>query len=176
MRTFIVITAIGSDRVGIADDISQEVLRWNCNIEEGKMSVLGGEFAAILLISGQEGKADELLADLESFGQAIGLQVEGRKTFEQKVPSDARPYVIRSVSLDTPGIVKAITGVVREEGISIEEAETSTRGAPFSGAPMFHMELRVLIPAGVSVKALRHTLDQLADERDLDVSVESLGA
>ena len=49
---FVVLTAVGPDRVGIVDDIAGAVSGAGCNIEESKMAVLGGEFAVIMLVSG----------------------------------------------------------------------------------------------------------------------------
>jgi hypothetical protein len=44
---FSVITVIGPDRLGIAEDIARLVTSQGGNIEESKMAVLGGDFAAI---------------------------------------------------------------------------------------------------------------------------------
>ena len=49
MRNFYaVVRAIGSDRIGVVDDVSEVVELTACNIEESKMSVLGGEFAVMI--------------------------------------------------------------------------------------------------------------------------------
>ena len=51
-KTYFVISALGDDRPGIVNDLSRVILDCGCNIEDSRMSVLGGEFALILMTSG----------------------------------------------------------------------------------------------------------------------------
>ena len=48
----LVLTALGPDRPGIVDTISKYIFKHNGNIEDSRMTVLGSEFAMIMLISG----------------------------------------------------------------------------------------------------------------------------
>ena len=52
MNDFLVLTAIGEDRPGIVDDLTRVLLNAELNIEDSRMSLLGGEFAIILLLNG----------------------------------------------------------------------------------------------------------------------------
>ena len=54
MNQSLVITAIGEDRPGIVNELSEILLKANLNIEDSRMSVLGGEFVVILLVTGNE--------------------------------------------------------------------------------------------------------------------------
>ena len=56
MKNHALLTAFGADRVGIVDDLTSLILEARCNVEESRMSVLGGEFAVILLFSGGPGR------------------------------------------------------------------------------------------------------------------------
>ena len=47
MSEQLVITALGDDRPGIVDELSNALFRHNLNIEDSRMSVLGGEFAVL---------------------------------------------------------------------------------------------------------------------------------
>ena len=51
-KQHLVITAVGPDRVGLVEQISQFLLKEGCNIEDSKMAVFCGEFTIILLVSG----------------------------------------------------------------------------------------------------------------------------
>ena len=48
----VVLTAVGPDRIGLVEEISEFVVKHQCNIEDSKMAVFCGEFALILLVSG----------------------------------------------------------------------------------------------------------------------------
>ncbi|OQY32602.1 MAG: hypothetical protein B6241_10550 [Spirochaetaceae bacterium 4572_59] len=49
-----VITAVGSDRIGIVDDITSFIEKKNAHILESRMAVLGGDSAVIMLVSGEK--------------------------------------------------------------------------------------------------------------------------
>lgn len=169
---YLVITATGADRVGIADELAEQILSYECNIEESKMAVLGGEFAVLLLVSGEAARIKRLSAEVATVAEATGLEMSARPTSAHQDQSRGMPYLIESVSLDTPGIVHAVTAVLRRNGVNIEDLETETSGAPFTGAPMFHMRIRAIVPPEVPIRRLRTELDTAADEHDLDVRIE----
>lgn len=52
-NNYLVITASGEDKIGLVDRLSSKITASGCNIEESRMAVLGGQFALIMLISGQ---------------------------------------------------------------------------------------------------------------------------
>ena len=52
-RNHLVISALGKDRPGIINDLSKEIYNLGLNITDSRMTVLGGEFAILLLVDGQ---------------------------------------------------------------------------------------------------------------------------
>ena len=171
MDSYAILTAYGNDRVGLADDISLKILGYDCSIEESKMAVLGGAFAVVVLVSGPDDRIEGLVAGAQRFGQELGMTVSAQRTTGHRQDETGRPYLIESTSLDTPGIVHAITSLLRERDINVEDLETETARAPFTGAPMFHMRIRAILPQSVRVQKLKEELEDIALERDLDVSI-----
>ncbi len=51
-KDHLILTATGPDQVGLVQKISEFISRHGCNIEDSKMAVFCGEFAVIVLISG----------------------------------------------------------------------------------------------------------------------------
>jgi glycine cleavage system transcriptional repressor len=175
-RAYVVLTAVGPDRVGIVDDIAGAVTRAGCNIEESKMAVLGGEFAVIMLVSGTAGSIETLCRSLPGMGEALSLHVECRATREPRAGEQGRPYVLEAVSLDTPGIVHAVTAVLRGHAINIEDLETDTAAAPWTGAPMFRLKARLVVGPSTSIAALKDDLARLQKEHDLDIVLKPVFA
>jgi glycine cleavage system transcriptional repressor len=165
---YTVLTAIGADRVGIVDDLSGLVSARACNIEESRMAVLGGEFAVIMLVSGLPPALDQLSGDLAARGARLGLHVEMKAT-RGPVPEAGRPYLLETVSLDTPGIVHTVTAALRKHGVNIESLETDTAPAPWTGAPMFRMRAHVVVGPSVEIGKLKEDLAHLEAGQDLDV-------
>ena len=174
MKELVVLTAVGRDRVGIVERVSAEILSRGCNIEESRASILGGEFALIALVSGEAEGIRALEADRSRLAESLDLEVTLRATEAERPDERGRPYRIESISLDTPGIVHALTAVLRDGGVNIDSLETETRGAPFTGAPMFYAALSVIIPPELSLSTLREQLSSVAEEYDLDISIKPI--
>lgn len=170
-QAFAVLTAIGPDRVGIVDDLSRLVAPLGGNIEESKMAILGGEFAVIMLVSMAAPQVEILLAALPGQEKALGLRLELRQTRRPEATRDGRPYTLETVSLDTPGVLLSVTAVLKAHAINIEELETLTQPAPWTGAPMFRMRATIILGPAVSIPLLKTDLAMLEAERDLDITL-----
>ncbi len=168
---YAVVRAIGSDRIGVVDDISSVIEKAACNIEESKMSVLGGEFAIMMLVSGAESAIVALGEHDFTIGKLSDFAVDIIRTKEPFTIAAGVPYLIETVSIDSIGIVHAVTAVLAQEQISIEELETDTTSAPFTGAPLFTLRIRVALSGPKRAAQLREVLQRLAFERDFDITV-----
>ena len=172
---YAVVTAIGPDTIGIMDRLAETVASSGANIEETRASILGGEFAIIMLVRGTKGVAGSLGAALKVAGSSLGLAVTVKLTKSPAKP-EGLSYIIESISLDTPGIVRAITAVLRSLGINIEDLESSVLAAPLSGSPMFRMRIGINITPGARLNALKEDLSKIAALHDLDVEIRPLKA
>lgn len=168
----LVISTIGPDRVGLVEAISKVINDCNCNIEDSKMAVFCGEFAAIFLVAGSE----QALATLERRSDELrrhGLTVFIRKPSDRPRGEPTIPYRITASSLDHPGIVYRITRTLAEAGINIEAMETKHYYAPTSGAPMFRFEADISVPTHVNLPRLRAHLQQIGEEENIDIELSS---
>lgn len=168
-----VISVVGPDSLGIMETIAESVAGLGANIEETRASILGGEFAVIMLVSGGVGSVGSLKASLPKALEGKGMTVSVRPT---GVPSHGAgiPYVVESLSLDTPGIVRAVTAVLLAQSLNIENLECSVAAAPLSGSPMFKMRIVVSISPGARLASLKAELAKVAEAHDLDISVRPL--
>lgn len=169
-----VLTAVGQDRIGIVDDLSSEIEKKHGNILESRMSVLGGEFAIIMLIAGEKRAISGLMGDLDHLESKTSLRIELKPTNQPEKDSNGIPYTLNCVSLDNPGIIHSVTRFIRQEGINIENLETETAHAPWTGAPLFRMKANVIVPLTVSVQEIRLGLNQLEQEKDLDITFKAV--
>lgn len=169
-----VMTAVGADRIGIVDDFTSFIEKKDGNILESRMAVLGGEFAVIMLVSGEKRAISGLIGSVEELEKISGLRIEIKPTTPQAVDRNSVPYFLECVSLDSPGLVHSVTRFIREEGINIENLETETSHAPWTGAPLFRMRAHVIVPMSVSVQKIRSGLLELEQEKDLDITFRAI--
>ena len=73
---------------------------------------------------------------------------------------------------DRPGIVREIARALAARGVNVEELRTHTSSAPMSGEALFHARARLRIPSDASLDTLRATLEAIAHELMVDVSLE----
>src|SRR4029434_7019372 len=59
-KNHLILTAVGPDQVGLVEKISAFIARHGSNIEDSKMAVFCGEFALIILISGEGGNLHKI--------------------------------------------------------------------------------------------------------------------
>ena len=175
MKTlYAVLSTVCPDRKGMADDIANIAIEFNCNIEDSKMSVLGGEFAVILLVSGEEKSIGDLISKAEELGDKFDMKIHIKETTAPHTVQQGIPYLLESISMDTPGIVHAITEYLRELSINIEDLETDKSAAPLSGTPMFHMRAHIIIPASVNLADFKDHLSDIEHEKNLDIHLQAV--
>ncbi len=172
MSAFLVISALGHDRPGIIEQLTRLVVNHDCNIHDTRMTVLGGEFAMLLMASGSKTSLQKLESDLPAVGDALGLTTIARWTEARSPSADARPYQVDVVALDHPGIVNEIAGFFGQQLINIEEMDTGTYAAAHTGSPMFSLSMVVNVPSSKGFRDLRESFLDFCDERNLDATIE----
>jgi glycine cleavage system transcriptional repressor len=168
-----ILTAIGVDRSGLVDEVSRFIFDRGGNIEESRMVNLRGQFAMMLLVSGDESTIGRLRREQSQLGDASGLQVDVRPTPGQPraaTPATAASLPLRFVAtaVDRTGIVHNISHLLREMNVNIESLETRLSPAPYTGSPVFEMEAVLSAPRGTPVNQLRQRLGTLCDEMNMD--------
>jgi len=105
MDHYLVISAIGEDRPGIVNDLSQIIFEHECNIVDSRMTVLGGEFALILLITGQWNTVAKLESAMPKYQEKLSLTLISKRTELRTHQDKSLPYSVEVVAIDHPGIV-----------------------------------------------------------------------
>ena len=76
MSAYLVVSAIGQDRPGIVDEVSAFVFAHQCNVEDSRMAVLGGDFALIMLVSGPDTEVEKFSGHLPELEKNAGNRVD----------------------------------------------------------------------------------------------------
>ena len=172
MSQLIVLSAIGTDRTGVVQDITKVILGCGGNIEESRMATLGSEFAVLMLVSGNWHTLNRLERGLEKLAADDTLTFAIRKTGERATKNDRRPYAIDVVSLDQQGIVFGLADFFAARDIEIADVSTRSYAAAHTGAPMFAVQMAVNVPSSVNVAQLREDFLEMSDRLNLDAILE----
>lgn len=170
MTAHLILTAVGSDRPGLVDEVSEYLAKRRLNIETSRMALLGGEFAMILLASGDDEEVARIVADSSPLARHTGLDVSVKRTAGPgRHGVESVPYTISTTGMDHPGIVHEIARVLHRFQVSIEALDSRVTRAPVSGTPLFNMEATLAVPATVRVRELREALADLSDRLNMDI-------
>jgi glycine cleavage system transcriptional repressor len=180
MRQLFALSAIGRDRPGIVADLAELIYECDCNLEDSRMTILGSEFAVLLLLSGQGPDVERRLA-------AACKRVEWEKrltVFFRPLEGDAarsgpasgllRECVV--TGMDKAGIVAGIARTLADHRVNVEDLHTDLREEPESGTPIYTMRIRMRIPPDVDERTVRSRLEQDAASLCVELSIGEPGA
>lgn len=169
-----VITAIGPDQPGLVDHLTAPLYQAGVNIVDARMINLRGRFAALLLVEGPTEVLQRLPQELPAAVQRVGLEVSFAQQTAVLPPARGLPYRLKTYSMDRPGIVHQVAHLLHRYNVNIEELESRQESAPFAGGPLFIMQMRLTVPAELSVRQLRRELENLCESLNCDVDLEPL--
>ena len=176
MSQLIVISAVGTDRTGVVQDLTEVILSCDGNIEESRMTTLGSEFAMLLLVSGNWATLSKLDKKLEKLGRNNDLSVSIRQTDARKPEGDRMPYAVDIVSLDHRGIVYNLANFFASRDIEIADVATRSYAAAHTGSPMFAVQMAINVPSAVHIAQLREEFLEICDRLNLDAILEPVKA
>ena len=174
MDTYLVLTALGKDRSGIVDQLSSTILDYGCNIVDSRMTVLGGEFAIILMLAGKWNELAKLEDSLPDLRKRLDLVINAKRTEPNKSRENQMPYSVEVISVDHPGIVHDIAGFFSTREINIHELNTSRYAAAHTGTPMFAITMMIDIPASTRIATLREEFLDFCDDLNMDAVLEPI--
>lgn len=174
MTTKLVISALGNDRPGIVDQLSDIIYSHGLNIEDSRMTVLGGEFAVLLLISGEQSAIEKLQQKSSDIEQSLNMRLLIKTTTETVSTGYSIPYSVEVAALDHPGIVNNIAHFFSSSNINIVNLDTERYAAPHTGSPMFALHMTIGISADTNIAQLREAFSEFCDEQNLDAELNNL--
>jgi glycine cleavage system transcriptional repressor len=175
VKRWFALSAIGRDRPGIVADLAELIYECDCNLEDSSMTLLGSEFAVLLLLSGDGSDVERRLS-----AGCKRLEWEKRLTvfFRPLDTADPRAEVRRAVAMqcvvtgvDKAGIVARVARTLADNGVNITALHTQTRPEAESGTPLFTMRVEMAVPPSLDRRMLRERLERVAADLHVDLTL-----
>jgi glycine cleavage system transcriptional repressor len=170
---FLVISSIGTDKPGIVNELAKACSSNQCNIIDSRMTVLGGEFAVIMMVSGAWDAVAKLENSLPALSKELNLTTTVKHT-QQRDNAPAMAYNVNVVALDNPGIVHEIAQYFSNQNINIDDLQTGTYSAPHTGTQMFNLTMSIRLSADAHIASLRDEFMEFCDDMNLDAAIEPM--
>lgn len=180
MKRWFALSAIGRDRPGIVADLAELVYECDCNLEDSSMTILGSEFAVLLLLTGEATGIEERLAtaskrlEWEKRLTVFIRPLEG-EPIPYSVGKEAAPYDLQATGVDKAGLVARVARCLEKHGASISQLFTQSRPEPGTGTPIYTMSIRFDLPAAVAESDLRADLEKVAADLNIEVVLTKRG-
>ncbi|MBI9100965.1 MAG: hypothetical protein JEY99_01015 [Spirochaetales bacterium] len=167
---YMILFAVGNDRPGIVEEVSAFLYDRNANIEDSRMAALGGRFSIMCLFSCSPEELEKINSGLDIL-DSQGIKTSLHEADDPKnLKSEAfLPLFLEVVSMDHPGIVQKVVGILKKHEVTITTLDTVVKSMPHSGAPLFDLSLKADVPAKAVIGKIKEELNELAFEMNLDL-------
>lgn len=174
METQLVCAVIGRDQPGLVFRLSDTIAGAGGNWLDSHMSILAGRFAGTVLLSVDEGKAEDLsqaLLALETPDLHLLVEPAARPTASEGIAFD-----LELMGHDRAGIVQDISRALAKLKVNIDELTTEYVSGAMAGGVIFKAKARLSKPQDLAIGDVQEALEALANELMVDLHPISNGA
>ncbi len=169
----LVITVAGEDRPDLIEELTRLIKDCKCHILESRMTELGAEFAAHLLVDGNWNHIVKLENALEAMATRCRLKLSTLRAKEGPPKEENMiPYGVDVFASDQIDNIHELSAFFGARGIKILDLSTSRYPAPYSNSPLFLARMIIKVPVTVRIVALRDEFLDFCDQLNLDAILE----
>lgn len=166
-------SAVGQDRPGIVAALSHVFFEHKCNLLDSSMTILGGQFAVVMLLeTGETTDADALQAALNELGQKWKLQVAAGpvESPEATTPGlDGPAHLVSVYGADQAGITWKVAELIARHHYNVTDLSTKRIEG---SAPVYILLIEIVAASTEAALAqLKAELTELGSELGCSVSV-----
>ncbi len=174
MSSYLVVSALGENQKGLVNEITSLACSSGCNIVDSRMTLLGNEFAVIMLLRGEWNALAKMEHHLPAVASRLGLTTMIQRTTAPRPETHRLPYQVQVIARDNPGIIKHIAHFFHEHDIDIVDLQSDSYPAPQTGAPMVILNLLINIHSSTKIADMRADFLAFCDQLNLEMTLEPL--
>ena len=169
----ILITVSGPDRPGMVSALAEVVAAHDGNWLESRMANLGGQFAGIIRIEVDEFRQEDLLTAAQAL-HSSALNVALLPVEDTHILPAGRDVELELIGQDHPGIVRDISRVLSDAGVSVQAFDSFLEEASMAGGMLFHAHAHLSVPEQLGTEQLHERLQSLSDSLMIDINLVDL--
>ncbi len=176
MEHYLVITAVGTDRPGITDEITHLVAHSGCNIVDSRIALFGSEFTLIMLLSGNSNAISRIEATLPLKAQEHDLITVMKRT--NKHIARFFPYTadFHIEAKDSPGLIKHFTHFMASRKIDISTLSANTIENGHTNIDnQLVLQISTNLPENCNLVSLQEEYETLCEQLNAHGTVNFIG-
>ncbi len=174
-KNYFAVFVLGRDSIGIVSDVTKALFELGANINDSSHTIIGNEFAMLLLISTSNACTEEKI--LETFKHVSNnkkLTVHTHRLKEEdihrKTSDPGQLCVIHLYGADKPGIVYQVTNLLAKNKVNITDLSTRRFGNETN--PIYIMYLEAEVPYDIDTRKLGQELNKIAADLGVEIKYE----
>ena len=140
---------------------------------ESRMANLGGQFAGIIRIEVDESRQEDLLSAVQAL-HSSALNVALLPVEQAQILPAGRVVELELLGQDHPGIVRDISRVLSDAGVSVQAFDSFLEEASMAGGMLFRAHAQLSVPEELGTEQLHDRLQSLSDSLMIDINLADL--
>ena len=142
MSQYLVLTAMGPDRMGCVSELTKLASECGCNILDSKKAIFGQEFSFIMMLKGDLKAINQLELKLPAIAMELDLLTMMKRTSSHQQIKKSQKYLAQYSGIDQSGVLKAVTAFFANRNINLSSlrSEIDTETDIMSASIMFTMQ------------------------------------
>ncbi|MDN3609402.1 glycine cleavage system protein R [Vibrio ostreicida] len=169
MTHHLVITAVGTDRPGVCNQVVHLVTQSGCNIVDSRIALFGNDFTLIMLLSGNATAVTRVETTLPLLGQDLDLITITKRTSEHACIDNSYRIEVLVESEDKVGLTEKFTQFFadRNIGLSSLSAQVVDKTKALSTTNQFHIGITATCAAEYDMSNLEQEFNALCLSLDV---------
>lgn len=173
MTQHLVITAMGTDRPGICNQVVHLVTQAGCNIIDSRIAMFGNEFTLIMLLSGSSNGIARVETTLPLLGQDQDLITIMKRTSPHNPLSNCYTLEVFIESDDRVGLTEQFTQFFADKqiGLSMLSAQTIDKSLVQLEKDQFHIAITASVNSECNLMQLQEDFNDLCTKLSVQGSL-----
>ncbi|PQJ58930.1 glycine cleavage system transcriptional repressor [Vibrio jasicida] len=173
MKQHLVLTAVGTDRPGICNQVVRLVTLAGCNIVDSRIAIFGNEFTLIMLLTGSASNVTRVETQLPLLGQEHDLITIMKRTSAHELLDNSYTMEVFIESEDRIGLTEKFTQFFADKQIGLHSlsAQTISKSKIQLDADQFHIAITASVSADCNLMQLQEEFDELCHTLNVEGSL-----
>ncbi len=164
---------MGPQHPDLVDLVTRTIDEAHASIQDSRMTVLGSEFAMLVLLSVEDRHRRALESGMEELAHRFRLGLMVQATSRPGSYNAGTGLYVEASGVDREGIVRALAACLTEQGVQVEDMEARVTPPRGPSVPLATIRLKAQVPQDVCMEVVKEGLQRLAAARNLEVQVRS---
>ncbi|MCR9941041.1 glycine cleavage system protein R [Vibrio owensii] len=173
MKQHLVLTAVGTDRPGICNQVVKLVTQAGCNIVDSRIAIFGNEFTLIMLLTGNASNVTRVETQLPLLGQEHDLITIMKRTSAHELLDNSYTMEVFIESEDRIGLTEKFTQFFADKQIGLDSlsAQTISKSKVQLDADQFHIAITASVSSDCNLMQLQEDFDELCNTLNVQGSL-----